>query len=303
MAFVYWIADGGGADVGTVTQTMVRWIRANGSPALIVNGGDVYDDGTPEEFAEFLAQFDGSMVDVCETAGNHDWRTKSVSPATGEIPAAYEAFWTKHKPPLSRQPIETSRRGGARYDHFIDLGGWRLVFVDTGPCKNNPWPMGDASRVTWLKDTLAGTPGRAKIVMAHHSRLSRGKHGDVKDVDGLWQTLFGDDGTPRAALTIGGHDHCVSIYESRPRLKPKDGKVPFSQGIHVHVNGAAGRGHDIGFFGTRPDVFFNDDDYCITRIDLQSPQTAVLEVLSFGASKNPAAGETPKVLTSFTISV
>ncbi len=300
MSFVYWIADGAGSGVGSVHNVVVRWIRANGSPSLIVIGGDVYDDGTPEEFAQFLDQLDGDVSELCETPGNHDWNTRSTSAATGEIPSGYEAFWRQFAPPLSRQPIDATKRGGARYEHFIDVDGWRLLFLDTGPCKDNPWPMGDSHRVDWLKDAIGGG-GRAKIVFAHHSRLSRGKHGDVEKVDALWRTLFNPSGEPQIALTVAGHDHNVAIYGPRPRTNPKSGSVAFEKGIHVVVNGAGGRGHDLGVWGTSPDRFFDDENYCVTRIQLLDDRSADLEILSFGRGKNPPSDSTPTLLHTLPI--
>ena len=67
-----------------------------------------------------------------------------------------------------------------------------------------------------MKSALAA-PGRAKIVFAHHSRLSCGDHGDVDDVNELWETLFDSSGKPLAALTLCGHDHNVSVYKPRSR--------------------------------------------------------------------------------------
>jgi Calcineurin-like phosphoesterase len=302
MAFVYWSSDGAGKDVGKVHTAFIRWIRTNGSPALIVNGGDVYGDGTPEEFEAFLEQMDGDVSDICEVPGNHDWNTRSTSAATGEIPAAYEAFWSRFPPPQSRQPVDSSKRSGARYEHFVDIDDWRLVFLDTGPCGDEPWPMSDPSRVTWLRQTLTGRPGRAKIVFAHHSRLSRGKHGDNGSVDALWQALFDPaTGAPQAVLTLGGHDHNVSIYGPRPRTNPRNGSVDVSNGIHIVVNGAGGRGHDTGFTGTRPDLFFDDDNYCLARINLIDERSVDLDILSFGPMKEPPAGTTPQLLQTLKI--
>ena len=62
------------------------------------------------------------------------------------------------------------------------------------------------------------------------------------------------------------------------------------------VNGAGGRGHDAGFRGTRPDVFFDDDNYALTRINLLDNRSADIEVLGFGRSKNPSATATPQLL-------
>jgi hypothetical protein len=303
MAVVFWSSDGLGKGVGAVHKAFIRWVRANTTADLIVNGGDVYGDGTPEEFELVLEQMDGSVPDVCETAGNHDWNTRATAPATGEIPSGYEGFWERFPPPLSRQPIDTSKRGGARYEHIIDLAGWRLLFLDTGPCKHDAWPMGDAARLAWLRQAVTEAPGRAKIVFAHHSRLSRGKHGDINNVDALWQALFDDGDTPRVALTLAGHDHNVSIYGPRPRSKPHKSVVDFARGVYVLVNGAGGRGHDVGFRGTAPDMFFDDDNYCLTRITLRDAHSADIDILSFGPDKEPALGMTPQVVRTLQIRV
>jgi hypothetical protein len=200
-------------------------------------------------------------------------------------------------PPASRQPIDATKRGGARYEHFHDIGGWRLIFLDTGRCADDPWPMGDPARAEWLRAAIAGGPGRSQIVFAHHSRLSRGKHGDNPEVDELWRTLFDAGGTPLVALTVAGHDHNVSIYGPRPRLTPEAGSVDFGGGVHVMVNGAGGHGHDAGFRGTRPDVFFDDDRYCLTRLTLNGAGSADVVVLSFGGNDPPTETQ-PAVLAT-----
>jgi 3',5'-cyclic AMP phosphodiesterase CpdA len=302
MAVIYWGSDGVGEDVGSVHTAFIKWIRQQGNADLIINGGDVYGDGTPEEFQMYRNQMLGDMRDICEIPGNHDWKTRATSASTGQIPSGYEAFWQMFPPPSSRQPIDVMKKGGARYEHFIDLAGWRLIFLDTGPCEDiQPWPMGDSSRVTWLRQAL-DTPGRAKIVCAHHSRLSRGKHGDIVEVDAVWQALFTDTGAPRVAMTLGGHDHNVSVYAARTR-QPSTPAVAPAEGIHVVVNGAGGRGHDIGFQGTEPELFFEEDQYCLTRITLIDERSADVDFLGFGRKKDPPANPTPVLLHKLPIRV
>jgi hypothetical protein len=307
MASIFWFADGGGTDRKT-PPILVRWIRTQ-SPSLIVYGGDVYRKGTEAEFALFFEQFGRNMAGVCEVAGNHDWDTPSGAPFPDRIPVGYERFWSRFPPPLSEQPIDTKKRGGARYEHVKDIADWRLVFVDTGPCNDESWPVGDPERLKWLRRVLQEKPGRAKIVFAHHSRLSRGKHGDNDTVAALWDCLFDDSGAPLAALTVGGHDHNVTWYEPRPKVDPDRHIVPFERGIHVHVNGAGGHGHDetsglfTGFFkpisGTTPQ-FADDDNWCVTRIDLIGPGAADVSILSFGTNDPPTVTE-PKLLEKFEI--
>jgi len=311
MALVYWFADGageeitrGGSDGKTPIPTaLVRWIRAKGSPSLIVYGGDIYPAGSSKSFNEFFNQMDGDVRQMCEPPGNHDWKDDPGLPSTGRIPHGYDTFWQAH--PESKQPVDITKQGAARYDHFIDLEGWRLFFVDTGDYDTAAWPAGDASRVTWLRTNLK--PGRANILFAHHSRLSCGRHGNNDKLDALWQALFDADGTPRFAFTIAGHDHNVSVYGPRSKEAPEHKSVAFAEGIHVVVNGAGGDGHYsqedalrllLLVRGEKPDIFADDDHYFVTRINLTSATAADVDLLDFGkhAAGDPAA--VPKSLVT-----
>jgi len=304
---IFWFADGGGTD-REIPPVLVRWIRTQSS-ALIVYGGDVYGKGTEAEFAMFFDQLGRNVSGMCEVAGNHDWDTATRAPFPDRTPIGYERFWSRFPPPQSAQPIDTTKRGGARYDHVNDIDDWRLVFLDTGPCNDEDWPVGDPDRPLWLRRVLTERAGRAKIVFAHHSRLSRGKHGDNENVSALWECLFDDTGSPRAVLTVGGHDHNVTWYEPRPRVDPHENIVPIEQGIFVHVNGAGGHGHDetsgtfTGFLrpirGTKPQVA-DDDNWCVTRIDLIGPRAADVSIMSFGNQDPPDVIE-PRPLHRFEI--
>jgi Calcineurin-like phosphoesterase len=303
MSFVYWLSDGVGAHVNKggpagdvpIPTIMLRWIRANGSPSLIVNGGDVYRDGKTEDFLEFFDQMDNDVTLICEPAGNHDWMDVADLPATGRIPHGYDTFWRGH--PESKQPVDATKKGGARYEHFIDLDGWRLMFLDTGDYDPNPWPAGDQNRVTWLENSL--NPGRANIVFAHHSRLSRGSHGDNDDLDVLWKTLFDASG-PRVAFMIGGHDHNVSVYGPRSKDNPAGPSVTFDKGIHVIVNGAGGKGHysqhSILTSGARPDLFADDERFFLTRINIIDATSVDVELLDFGTQAVSAPVAIPQAL-------
>jgi len=293
MAGIFWFADGVG-NVGSTCTTLIRWIRTQ-SPDFIVYGGDVYGSGSAGEFTKFFNQMDGTVSDICEVAGNHDWETHSSADLPDRIPTEYEAFWKNAASP--NRPIDLSARGGARYDFVKDLNGWRLIFLDTGPCKKKAWPMEDPSRRTWLNQRLTETPGRAKIVFAHHSRLSKGKHGDIDKVDPLWKDLFSAAGDPLAALTVSGHDHNATWYG--PRGKNPNAVVPVAKGIFAHVNGAGGEGHDEPTFGTDPE-WKDSDNYCVTKITLISPTSADVAVMGFGGNP-PAPGTQPTLLKKFEI--
>ncbi len=101
---------------------------------------------------------------------------------------------------------------------------------------------------------------------------------------------------------MAGHDHNVSMYGPRSRNNPQGPSVSFAQGIHVFVNGAGGDGHYshdgflfFGGSGTRPDLFADDDNFCVTRINLLSATAVDVDVLDFGPS---AKGEPKPVVES-----
>jgi Calcineurin-like phosphoesterase len=299
VSVIYWTADGAGAWLEEDPALLNRWIVAQGDATLIINGGDVYLRGTDAEYALFAEQMDNDLSLICQTPGNHDWKTYTESPETGLIPSGYEKFWSAHAPPLSKQPIDTTKTGGARYEHFMDVDGWRLIFLDTGICRDFPWPSGDEERTAWLRQAVQSKPGRAKIVFAHHSRLSYGMHGDNSGVEAIWQELFDDAGAPLAVCTIAGHDHNVSLYGPRPRSDPESGSVPFAQGIYMMVNGAGGVGLYAGYDGTEPDLLFEYMSYCVTRIRLDDARKARFDILGFGPVPNEDT--VPQVIGGFTV--
>lgn len=306
MPIVYWFSDGAGVDVvkggpgkdTPIPTIMMRWIRSQ-SPDLIVYGGDVYKEGKPDEFKEFLKQMDNDVSLMCELPGNHDWKDAGEVDGKGRIPRGYENFWSLH--PESKQRIDSTKRGAARYDHVIDIGNWRLIFVDTGDYRKNPWPAGDETRKAWLRSKLK--PGRANILLAHHSRVSCGNHGHNSKLDELWRALFDESGRPLVAFTIAGHDHNVNAYGPRSRNDPEGDSVPFAQGIHAFVNGAAGDGHYhcgsgiLGFLpGKEGDLFTDDDNYCVTRINLIDERSADVDVVSFAKEAKTAPVVVPESL-------
>lgn len=306
MPTIYWFSDGvgasvdkGGPDGNTPIPTMmIRWIRSQ-QPDLIVYGGDVYGTGTPEEFDEFFSQMDSNVSLICAPPGNHDWKDAGEVPGKGRIPRGYEAFWSSHTE--SMQPIAETRQGAARYDHFIDLNGWRLIFIDTGDYSKNPWPS-DQGRAEWLRQALQ--PGRSNILFAHHSRISCGHHGHNSKLDDLWDVLFDESG-PRVAFCVAGHDHNVNSYGPRSRSDPEGRSVPFAEGIHVFVNGAGGAGHYhcgsgiLSFLpGKQGDLFSDDDNYCVTRIRVIDQRSAAVDVISFGKQAKRPPVVIPESLVS-----
>lgn len=298
--FVYWTSDGGGADGGGVTSVLHQWIARQNHAELIVYGGDVYKRGRTGEFSSFLQQVGGQVSRMCETAGNHEWKDRDTN-GPNAFPRGYEEFWS-NPARASRQPVDTTKRSGARYEHHLDLNGWRLIFLDTGALEYlSEWPMGDEMRVTWLEHALSGG-GRSRMIFGHHSRLSWGKHGDNDGMDRMWRLLFDAAGAPRAALTLSGHDHNISVYKPRNRdLAVTDS----TRGIDIWVNGRGGADFYERWDGTESEVFPPNADadrdslgFCVTQIELIDPTHARVRILNLG--NPPRADVEPSTLVDKT---
>jgi hypothetical protein len=52
--------------------------------------------------------------------------------------------------------------------------------------------------------------------------------------------------------------------------------------------------------GTRPDLFFDEDNFCVTRINLLDASSADVDILSFGPN-DPPSMTAPAVLKTINI--
>ena len=294
---IYWTADGGGGDgSGPVAAELHKWIVQQNDADLIIYGGDVYSAGTTQEFEDFLEQMGVDVSRMCETAGNHDWAHPQPRAGAGEIPTGYEDFWSSHP---SQQPIDSTKKAGARYEHFRDLNGWRVIFLDTGRCKGRcegmrKWPFTEQGQIAWLTSAL-DAQSQGRMLFAHHSRLSWGGHGDNPGLHDLWKLLFDASGKPLVALTLAGHDHNVSVY--KPRNRDLQAAADPKDGIQIIVNGAGGNGQYARTGGTAADIYprsasAQDDPptYCVTRIEIVDASAAHLSMLSFGPDPSSVLG-------------
>jgi Calcineurin-like phosphoesterase len=217
MSIVYWIADGGGHKVTSALKPMMQWVRRQGDAMLIVYGGDVYGSGSSDDFQEFHKQCGHDLSGICAIPGNHDWRTSAKRAGKGTIAMGFEEFWAA-APASKATVVRADQSGNARYDHFKDdIPGWRLICVDTADDSEDEgsWPRGDDTRAAWLASALSGTPGRSKILLTHHSRLSSGNHGDQDALQPLWESLF--DNVTGAHSSRSRSPATITIFPSTNR--------------------------------------------------------------------------------------
>jgi len=187
---VYW-AIGDGGTTGEAAREVAALV-ARDRPDGILYLGDVYEQGTPEEFEENFADVYGDLVGMMwPTPGNHEWPSREVG---------YDRFW------------ERVRGTRLPYYYAREAGGWQLLSV-------NSEDAGDGEQLAWLREQAAAG-GDCRLMFMHRPRFTAGLHEDEQDeVAGLWDAVRGS-----AALVVSAHDHNLQRFE------PVDGTVQYVSG-------------------------------------------------------------------------
>lgn len=193
-ATVWAVGDGAdGGDGGRALATLI----ARGRPDLFLYLGDVYESGTPAEFAShYDALYGAFKTRTAPTPGNHDYAAHA---------AGYDPYWRR-------------ALGGPVPDYYaLSVAGWQILSL-------NSEAQHDASsaQVGWLRSQVEPA-GTCRIAFWHRPRYSAGLHGDQPDVAPLWDALKG-----HATLVLGGHDH------TSQRLRPIGGVVEIVAGAGGH---------------------------------------------------------------------
>jgi hypothetical protein len=174
-------AVGDGADGSDAARTLASQIT-RARPDRLLYLGDVYENGTPEDFAQHYAPIYGALrTRTAPTPGNHEW---------GNHAEGYDRYWrtiTGHPTP----PWFALR-----------IGGWQLLSLNSeAPHDAN------SAQLRWLREQLR-QPGTCRLAYWHRPRYSAGSHGDQPDVEPFWDAL-----REHATLILGGHDHDLQRFE------------------------------------------------------------------------------------------
>jgi 3',5'-cyclic AMP phosphodiesterase CpdA len=159
-----------------LAQAVAAVLRLPQAPAAVVVTGDLTDFGRPDEYAQLRRLLAPLACPVYLMPGNHD------------DPAELRRAFPEHD--YLRQ------RAGPRIDYAVDLGGLRLVALDTTVPKA---PQGelDAAQIAWLDATLAQAPHTPTVVALHHPPFAT-RIGHMDDI-GLVH------GEPALAAVIARH--------------------------------------------------------------------------------------------------
>jgi hypothetical protein len=178
---VVW-AVGDAADGSQEATAMASQIIADQPDALLYLG-DVYPNGTAQDFAERYDPLYGPLKAITwPTPGNHDWENR----ATGYYP-----YWS----PRVRTPYYRFR-----------IAGWEVLSL------NSEAKVGKrALQGRWLRRQLDRYTGTCRLAFWHQPRYSPGTaHGDRAAMAALWNPL-----RERARIVINAHDHIMARYKRR----------------------------------------------------------------------------------------
>jgi acid phosphatase type 7 len=193
---VVW-AIGDGADGGAESRRVADMV-ARSKPDRLLYLGDVYDEGTREEYENNYKPVYGRFDSIAApTPGNHEWDTRAEG---------YDPYW---------------RAAGLvtnRHYYSFRTAGWEIISLNS----ESGLEEGSPQR-RWLKQRLR-KPGTCRIAFWHRPFQNAGRHGDQKDTGTLWRALRG-----RAALVLNGHDHNFQHFKRR------DGIVQLISGAGGHA--------------------------------------------------------------------
>jgi hypothetical protein len=194
-----WALGDGAAATPGARAVAARIAKAD--PARVLYLGDVYQAGSPSDFAKHFRRLYGPLLNRMDpTPGNHDWPSHR---------SGYDPFWRS----VTREQTPPW--------YSLEIGGWRLLSL------NSETPD-DAEQLTWLRRKIGAGRRTCTLAFWHRPQFSAGQHGDQTDIAPLWNLVRG-----HAALVLNGHDH---DYQ---RLKPIDGTTEIVAGAggrsHYHV--------------------------------------------------------------------
>lgn len=186
-----------------------------GIPGTVFTVGDnVYDNGTPSEFANCYDPSWGQFKDRTHPAvGNHEYNTPGAAGYYGYFGAA------------AADPTQ----GWYSYD----VGAWHVVVLNSECTQIGGCGYGRAEE-QWLRADLAAHPTTCTAAIWHEPRYSSGTaHGDDNSTTAFWEDLY----YAGADLVINGHDH---DYERFAPMNPR-GEADPTHGLREFVVGTGGK--------------------------------------------------------------
>ncbi len=222
-------------------EATAKLIERMPNATVFTLGDDVYEDGTPAEFADCYDPSWGRFkARTMPSVGNHEYQTAGAS-------GYYDYFGSAAGDP-----------GKGYYSY--DLGGWHVVSLNS-MCGKVGGCGASSPMVRWLKTDLADHPTSCTLAYFHHPLFSSGsEHGNDPRMRPSWKALY----AAGAEVVLNGHGH---HYERFAPQTP-DGEADPSQGIREFVVGTGGNSLH-AFLPPKPNSQVRDvDTYGVIKLTL-----------------------------------
>lgn len=130
-----------------VAATLARLGGLVPRPDLVLITGDLTETGAPEEYASLRRVLAGCDLPMVAIPGNHDRRAAFLDGLAGTGVTVGAPPWL---------------------NLVIDLGGLRLIALDSLGPEGEDWGEICAGRLDWLAARLAEAPDRPTVIFMHH---------------------------------------------------------------------------------------------------------------------------------------
>jgi 3',5'-cyclic-AMP phosphodiesterase len=197
-------------------------------PDAVLVSGDLTDDGAAEGYRLAKELLERLELPLHVLPGNHDHR--------GRIRETFEL------PGTGEEPV----------DYSVDVGGLRLVVLDSNVPGQDP---GDLSpeQLRWLDRELAAEPGRPTLLAMHHTPLATGiREWDEINLLAPQREALAEVVArhPQLRAIVGGHLHRVAAsalggvpvlsapstyWQVRPDFEREDVEFVDTPGFALHV--------------------------------------------------------------------
>jgi hypothetical protein len=197
-------------------------------PADVLYLGDVYNNGTPDEFNQYYEPTYGRFASITyPTPGNHELGANP--PLSG-----YDGYWTAKRPSVGSNDNNV---------YAADLGnGWRVLGLTSEfILENPPSASGDDEDATphpqmsdviaFLQKEQSTHKGTCYLPIMHRPRFSPGSHGNQVDLEPIYEQLNG-----HTALLVQGHEHEYFRLDL-DKVTGANSKIPGAQSIVIGTGG------------------------------------------------------------------
>lgn len=204
------VAAAGDGASGEVNADRVVDLVGSWDPNLFLYLGDVYEKGTPTEFANWYGE-DGQRWGTFRsftnpTIGNHEYEG-------GQAPG-YFGYW-------DNVPSYYS----------YDIGSWHFISLNSNDTYEDIEP--GSAQYAWLDHDLRQNASSCTIVYHHHPLFNVGPEGSKTELAGVWKLLYQHG----VEIVLAGHDH---DYQRWTPLNDKGS--PSASGVIEFVVGGGGHG-------------------------------------------------------------